>query len=91
MSISQPKAYVKMIKKNPCPYCDRAEALFSRKGIKIEIVDLTDQPDEIMKWKEKTGWMTVPMIFINEKFIGGYNDMKALDDEGKLDALLNEF
>lgn len=86
--MSSAKATVKMIKKNPCPYCDRAEALIKRKGASLEIVDLTNQPDEILKWKEKTGWMTVPMIFINDQFIGGYNDMKELDEQGKLDALL---
>ena len=86
--MSSAKATVKMIKKNPCPFCDRAQALLTRKGAKVEIVDLTDQPDEILKWKEKTGWMTVPIIFINDQFIGGYNDMKELDEQGKLDALL---
>ncbi len=84
------KAKVKMIKKNPCPFCDRAEALLKRKGAHVEILDLTDQPDEIMRWKQETGWATVPMIFINQNFIGGYNDMKALDEEGKLDELLAE-
>ena len=81
-------AQVKMIKKNPCPYCDRAKVFLDGKGIKYEVVDLTDKPEELMAWKQKTGWSTVPMIFINDELIGGYSDLKALDESGKLDALV---
>lgn len=81
-------AVIRMVKKNPCPYCDRAMNLFNRKGYKVEIIDLTDNLDELQIWKQKTGWQTVPMIFINGTMIGGYNDLKALDEEGKLDAMV---
>lgn len=77
-----------MVKKDPCPFCDRAMNLFNRKGYQVEVVDLTNNLDEIDTWKEKTGWRTVPIIFINDTLIGGYNDLKALDEEGKLDALV---
>lgn len=79
---------VLIIKKNPCPYCDRAKVLLDNKGIKYDVLDLTDNLDELDKWKQKTGWRTVPMIFINDKLIGGYTDLKALDDDGKLDSML---
>lgn len=82
------KARIRLIKKNPCPFCDRALNFFKIKGLEVEIVDLTNNLDELRSWKEKTGWQTVPMIFINDTLIGGYNDIKALDDEGKLDALV---
>lgn len=81
-------AKVLMVKKNPCPYCDRAKNLLDRKGIPFEVIDLTDKMDELQAWKEKTGWKTVPMIFINDTLVGGYTDLKALDDEGKLDEMV---
>ena len=77
-----------MVKKNPCPYCDRAKNLLDGKGIPFEVIDLTDKMDELQAWKEKTGWKTVPMIFINDNLVGGYTDLKALDDEGKLDEMV---
>lgn len=83
-----PMAKVLLIKKNPCPYCDRAKTLLDNKGIQFETIDLTDKWDELDQWKQKTGWKTVPIILINDKLIGGYNDLRALDDEGKLDELL---
>lgn len=81
-------AQIIMYKKNPCPYCDRAEALFKEKGVSYEKIDLTNDLDKLNRIKEETGWKTVPIIMIDGKLIGGYSDMKALDDEGKLDALL---
>lgn len=81
-------AKVVMIKKNPCPYCDRAKTLLDNKGIKYEVIDLTNNLDELDQWKQKTGWKTVPIILINDKLIGGYTDLRALDDEGKLDEMV---
>lgn len=83
-------ATIKIIKKNPCAFCDRAINLLKNKGYQIDIVDLTHNLDEILTWKAKTGWQTVPIIFINDKLIGGYTELKALDNEGKLDELLTE-
>ena len=81
-------AKIKMIKKDPCPFCDRAMNLFNRKGYQVEVIDLTDRLHEMDHYKEKHGWRTVPIILINDELIGGYNDLKALDEEGKLDALV---
>lgn len=81
-------AKVLMYKKNPCPYCDRAANFFETKGIAYDVVDLTDKPEEIDRIKSETGWRTVPIILIDGKLIGGYTDLKALDDEGKLKEML---
>lgn len=59
------------------------------KGVEFDIIDLTDKPEEIDRIKEETGWRTVPIILINGKLVGGYTDLKALEEEGKLDELLN--
>ena len=77
-----------MVKKDPCPYCDRAMNFFRAKGVEVEIIDLTNNLDEMQTWKQKTGWQTVPMIFINDKLVGGYNDVKALEDQGEFDKLV---
>ncbi len=79
---------IKMYSKDPCPYCVNAKRLLTNKGLAYEEIDLTDKPEELQKLKEKTGWKTVPMIFIGDKLIGGYNDMKALEQSGELDKML---
>lgn len=81
-------AKVVIYTKDPCPYCVRAIHFFVEHGIKFEEIDLTDRPDEIDRIKNETGWRTVPIIMINGELIGGYSDMKALHEEGKLIGLL---
>jgi glutaredoxin 3 len=83
-------AKVLMYKKNPCPYCDRAINFLESRGIEFDVVDLTDKMDELDRIKNETGWRTVPIIMIDGKLIGGYTDLKALDDEGKLMPLLGK-
>ncbi len=77
-----------MYSKDPCPYCVNAKRLLEGKGVEYEEIDLTDKPDEMQRIKDQTGWRTVPIILINGQLIGGYTDIKALDQEGKLDELL---
>jgi len=74
--------------KIPCPYCVHAKHFLDNKGVSYEVIDLTDKPEEMQAIKDKTGWRTVPIIMINDRLVGGYSDMKALEDEGKLDPLL---
>lgn len=77
-----------MIKKTPCPYCDRALTFFKNKGVEVEVTDLTNDIDKLMEYRNQTGHQTVPMIFIGEKFVGGYDDLKALDADGGFDPLV---
>lgn len=82
------KAKVTIYTKDPCPYCVRAINFLNGKGVPFEEVDLTGQDDEIARIKRETGWATVPIILIDGKLVGGYTDIKALDEEGKLDGML---
>ena len=61
-----------------CSYCINAKALLDQKGIKYESVDLDNNPDLYSKLVNQTGQKTVPYIFINDEFIGGYTDLKNL-------------
>jgi glutaredoxin 3 len=71
-----------------CPYCIRAKALLKKKGVAFEEIDASD-PDVREKMVERAGGRrTVPEIFINGTIIGGYDELKALDDAEQLDALL---
>jgi len=72
-----------------CPYCDRAERLLMRKGVQqIEKIRVDLHPELRVEMMEKTGRRTVPQIYINEVYVGGYDDLAALDQAGGLDELL---
>lgn len=83
-------AKVVLYSKDPCPYCVNAKRLLQNRSIAYEEIDLTENIDELIKLKNQTGHSTVPMIFIGEKFIGGYTDLRDLADSGELDKLLQE-
>ena len=82
-------AHVVMYSTAVCPYCQRAEALLKARGVgeieKILIdVDLARR-DEMTT---RTGRRTVPQIFIGGTHVGGFDDLSALDRDGKLATLL---
>lgn len=72
-----------------CPYCINAERLLTAKGVKeISKIRVDLQPELRLEMTEKTGRRTVPQIYIGDKHIGGFDDLRALDLAGGLDKLL---
>ena len=72
-----------------CPYCNMAERLLKSKGIEaIEKIRVDLEPEQRVAMMEKTGRRTVPQIYIGDTHVGGFDDLSALDREGKLDPLL---
>jgi glutaredoxin 3 len=72
-----------------CPYCVSAKRfLRDRKGVPFEEIDVARDP-VLRQWLvDTTHQRTVPQIFIGDVHVGGYTDMRALDNEGGLDPLL---
>lgn len=82
-------AKVVMYSTGVCPYCVRAEQLLKRKGItNIEKIRVDLDPARRVEMMEKTGRRTVPQIYIGDTYVGGFDDLAALDHAGSLDALL---
>lgn len=81
-------AKVVIYSKDHCPYCVRAKSLLKSKGVAFEEHNIENKPEEMKALMERTGLRTVPQIFIDDKLIGGFDDMNALDKDGKLDPLL---
>ena len=73
-----------------CPYCVRAKALLKKKGATFDEVDVFMDADARQEMEDKSnGARSVPQIFIGEKYVGGCDELYALDNEGRLDPLLN--
>ena len=82
-------ARVLMYSTGVCPYCTMAERLLKAKGIdEIEKIRIDLDPEQRALMMEKTGRRTVPQIYIGDTYVGGFDDLSALDREGKLDPLL---
>jgi glutaredoxin 3 len=79
--------------KSWCPYCVRALRVLDAKGVNYEAIDLTNSADaevqrKELEMRERAGRTSVPQIFIDDRHIGGYDDIAALDNAGQLDPLL---
>ena len=73
-----------------CPYCERARALFNRKGVAFAEVKVDEDPPQRDAMQQRSGGRhTVPQIFIGDRHIGGFDDLAALDRAGELDKLLS--
>lgn len=73
-----------------CPYCARAKALLTRKGVEFTEIDVGIDPVQREQMiKRAGGRRTVPQIFINDEHIGGSDELHALDAKGQLDPLLS--
>ena len=81
---------VQIYTKNYCPYCTKAKSLLDSLEVKYEETDITDTPEMIEELSAKSGFRTVPQIFVGDKCLGGYSDIEKLHEEGKLVDILNE-
>jgi glutaredoxin 3 len=71
-----------------CPYCVRAKRLLQKKGVAYEEIDVAGDDAARELLAERTGLQTVPQIFIGDEHVGGSDDLHALEQAGKLDAML---
>jgi GrxC family glutaredoxin len=72
-----------------CPYCRAAEALLDKKKVDYKKIDVTHDPELKRRMMEEFSWRTVPIIIIDDKVIGGYDQLAALERTSKLDKILN--
>lgn len=76
--------------KDYCPYCTKAKNLLNKKGVQYEVIDI-EHDEELQEYVIKqSGRRTVPQIFINDKPVGGSDDIYYLNSTGELDKLLAE-
>ena len=82
-------AQVKMYTTQVCPFCIRAKMLLKQRGVdQIEEIRVDLNPVERQDMMARTGRRTVPQIFIGDTYVGGCDDLIALDHKGGLLPLL---
>jgi glutaredoxin 3 len=71
-----------------CGYCHAAKRLLERKDIVFEEVDVMFDRSKRDEMMARSGRTTVPQVFVDDRHIGGYEDLNALELAGELDAVL---
>lgn len=80
---------VEIYTKFTCGFCFRAKALLEKKNVSFEETDISMGGSKREEMIQRSGGrMTVPQIFIDDRHIGGSDDLATLDQSGELDALL---
>ncbi|EIN14345.1 glutaredoxin [Punctularia strigosozonata HHB-11173 SS5] len=84
---------IAIFSKSWCPYCKRAKELFRKEfpDEQPKIIELDEVADgaAIQDYlQDKTGQRSVPNIFVNQKHVGGCDDVHALYGGGKLKQLV---
>lgn len=72
-----------------CPYCNLAKDLLSSKNVAFEEVRVDLDENKRQEMVRLSNRRTVPQIFINDKPIGGYDDLTQLIKSGGFDSLIN--
>lgn len=62
---------------NNCGYCEAAKNLLRATGLSFQEINISDSLEERQKLVTKTGHRTMPQIFIDDQFVGGYTELKT--------------
>ena len=73
---------------NFCPYCIMAKRLLDKKGVSYTEINVEAQTGLREEMMRKTNRRTVPQIYIGDLHVGGFDELYALEQQNKLDALL---
>ena len=73
-----------------CPFCVRAKRLLEARGIAFVEFDVATDDALRAEIIQRTGRRTVPQIFIDERAIGGFEELAALDEAGGLAGLAED-
>ena len=72
-----------------CNYCDAAKRLLTRNNVQYKEIDISTVEGAMNEMISKAnGKRTIPQIFFDDQHMGGYDDVRALEKENKLQDLL---
>lgn len=74
--------------KDFCPYCVQLKFFLKRLGVDFEEINLTNRPEDYQALRDETSFYTLPQVFADDDFLGGYDNIIDLHQKGKLMRLL---
>lgn len=73
-----------------CPFCQNSVRFLKQNNLPFKAINIGNNAQAMTELAEKTGWPTVPKIFVQGRFIGGYNELMQLAQSGELAQLLQQ-
>jgi glutaredoxin 3 len=72
----------------PCSFCRRVKGLLEARGIEFSEVNLAKDAAGRVELAQRTGMMSFPQVLVGDRLVGGYAELQAASDDGRLDELL---
>jgi glutaredoxin 3 len=72
----------------PCSFCTRVKGLLASHGVQFAEVNLSKDPAGRTQLVDKTGMMSFPQVLVGDRLIGGFAELQAAAEDGRLDELL---
>jgi glutaredoxin 3 len=73
---------------DPCSFCTRVKGLLKSRGVEFAEVNLSKDPEGRVELAQKTGMMTFPQVLVGGELLGGFTEVQAAAESGRLDQLL---
>ena len=72
----------------PCSFCARVKGLLKSRGVEFDEVNLSKDPEGRVKLAQRTGMMSFPQVTVDGELVGGFTEVQAAAESGRLDELL---
>ncbi len=72
----------------PCSFCARVKGLLSSRGIEFAEINLSRDPDGRAELARRTGMLSFPQVLVDGQVLGGFTEVQAAAESGRLDELL---
>jgi glutaredoxin 3 len=73
---------------DPCSFCARVKGMLQARGIEFAEVNLSKDPAGRVELAQRTGMMSFPQVVVGERLIGGFKELAAAEQDGRLSELL---
>ena len=71
-----------------CGFCQQVTSLLERRGIRYTEVSVEDHPGLREKLLARSGRRTLPQVYVGERYVGGADEIRALDASGELTKMV---
>jgi glutaredoxin 3 len=72
----------------PCSFCARVKGILSSRGVQYSEVNLSKDPAGRVALANRTGMMTFPQVVVDGRLLGGFKEVQAAAENGRLDELV---
>ena len=68
---------------NRCPFCLQLKLFLKRQGVEFTEINTSEHPEVLKMLQDETSFLTLPQVFVEDNFLGGYDNIIDLHQKGK--------